>query len=103
MRFTSCFFQPQWWMAPLIELLRRASSGSVSNDEVPSSTRPMRVTAPAAKSSASATVVLPVPPCPTTATLRILVTSSAGIAPSGIGAGVAPVDEPQAVEGQELV
>ena len=39
---------------------------------VPSSTLPIRGTAPAANSSASASVVLPAPPCPTSATLRIL-------------------------------
>src|SRR6185436_9787931 len=103
MTFSSCFFHAAWWMAPVIDVFRRISSGSVSKADEPSSTRPMRLAAPAAKSSASATVVLPVPPCPTMATLRILVTSSAGIAPSGVGAGVAPVDESQAVERQELV
>src|SRR5262249_16371784 len=100
---TSCFFQPAWWMAPVIDVFRRASSGSVSKADEPSSTHPMRVTAPAANRSASATAVFPVPPCPTMATLRILVTSSAAITPSGVGAGVAPGDEPQAVERQELV
>ncbi len=48
----------------MIELLRRASSGSVSKTDEPSSTRPMRFTAPAANSSASATVVFPPPALP---------------------------------------
>src|SRR6185369_7171045 len=103
MTFSSCFFHAAWWMAPVIDVFRRISSGSVSNADEPSSTRPIRLAAPAAKSSASATVVFPVPPCPTMATLRIFVGSSAGIAPSGVGARVAPVDEPEAVERQELV
>src|SRR5262249_34456689 len=97
-RFTSCFFQAAWWSAALIVLLRRCSSGSVSNADEPSSTRPMRVAAPAANSRASATLVFPVPPCPTMATLRSFATSSAGIASS-----VPSVDDAEAVERQELV
>src|SRR5262245_13375666 len=58
----------------------------------------MRVAAPAANSRASATLVLPVPPCPTMATLRSLATSSADIASS-----VACVDDAQPVEREELV
>src|SRR6185369_6232608 len=76
-------------------------SGSMSKAELPSSTRPSRVLAPAAKRSASATVVFPTPPCPTMATLRILPTSSAGI-PSSVH-GVARVDQAKPVERQELV
>src|SRR6266550_4177692 len=70
----------------------------MSKAEEPSSTRPRRLLAPAAKRSASATVVLPAPPCPTTATLRSLVTSSAGIPSS-----VTLVHNAEPVEGQELV
>src|SRR5437899_1452443 len=70
----------------------------MSKAEEPSSTRPRRLLAPAAKRSASATVVLPAPPCPTTATLRSLVTSSAGIPSS-----VTLVHDAEPVEGQELV
>ena len=47
------------------------SSGSWSQTVVPSSTRPSRLVAPAQWSSASASVVLPDPPWPTRATLRI--------------------------------
>src|SRR5437870_13559463 len=79
-------------------VLRRCSSGSVSKADVPSSIRPNRVAAPPVKSSASATVVFPAPPCPTTATLRSLATSSAGISSS-----VAFVDDAKPVERQELV
>src|SRR6476620_1403176 len=50
---------------------RFCSSGSKSVTVVPSSTLPTRVVAPAQCSSASASVVLPDPPCPTSATLRI--------------------------------
>src|SRR2546422_584774 len=74
------------------------SAGAMSRADVRSSTRPSRVPAPAAKSSASATVVFPAPPCPTTATLRSFATSSAGISSS-----VALVDDAKPVEGQELV
>src|SRR2546428_1970678 len=78
---------------------RRISSGSVSKADDSSATRPSRVVAPAAKSSASATVVFPVPPCPTMATFLSLATSSAGIRSS-----VVPfVDDAKPVEGQELV
>src|SRR5438128_5630258 len=99
MRFRSCFRHEAWWSADVMELLRRISSGSTANAEEPSSSRPRRVDAPAAKRSASATVVLPAPPCPTMATLRSLATSSAGIRSS-----VVPfVDDAQPVEGQELV
>src|SRR5262245_38929861 len=76
---------------------RRISSCSVSNADVSSTTRPRRVVAPAANSRASATVVLPPPPCPTIATLRSLVTSS------DIAASVALVDDAEPVERQELV
>src|SRR5262245_56706221 len=79
-------------------LLRRCSSASVSNADDPSSTRPIRVAAPAANSRASATLVFPVPPWPTMATLRSLATSSGDIASS-----VACVDDAQSVERQELV
>ena len=53
------------------EMRRRCSSGSKSQTVVPSSTRPRRGIAPAPSSSASASEVLPAPPWPTRATLRI--------------------------------
>src|SRR4029077_8482671 len=77
---------------------RRCSSGSMSNDDEPSSVRPMRVAAPAANSIASATSVLPTPPCPTMATLRILPGSSAAILTS-----VARMDDAEPLQGEELV
>src|SRR5687767_10854553 len=49
----------------------RCSSGSWSQTVEPSSTRPIRLIAPARCKSASARVVLPAPPWPTSATLRI--------------------------------
>ena len=52
-------------------MLRFASSGSKSHTVVPSSTRPVRGIAPAVNSRASASVVLPDPPWPTSTTLRI--------------------------------
>ena len=54
------------------EMPRLISSGSKSVVVVPSSTRPWRLTAPEQKSSASARLVLPAPPWPTSATFRIL-------------------------------
>src|SRR5271167_1777630 len=53
------------------EIPRWVSSGSKSVVVVPSSTRPWRLIAPALNRSASANVVLPEPPCPTSATFRI--------------------------------
>src|SRR5262245_27848120 len=53
------------------EMLRFAASGSKSHTVVPSSTRPVRGIAPAVNSRASASVVLPDPPWPTSTTLRI--------------------------------
>src|ERR1700690_4023122 len=53
------------------EIPRCVSSGSKSVVVVPSSTRPRRLIAPELYRSASASVVLPDPPCPTRATLRI--------------------------------
>ena len=55
-----------------IEIRRFCSSGSKSDAVVPSSTRPIRLMAPDRASSASARVVLPLPPWPTRTTLRIL-------------------------------
>src|SRR5260221_8085202 len=52
-------------------MLRRCSSGSKSQTVEPSSTRPRRTIAPALKSRASASDVLPAPPWPTRAMLRI--------------------------------
>src|SRR5438067_1233149 len=51
---------------------RLTSSGSVSQTVDPSSTRPIRVITPVWWRSASASVVLPEPPWPTSATLRTL-------------------------------
>src|SRR5262245_27603829 len=101
MTFRSCFFHVAWWRPEVIDVFRRCSSGSVSNWELPSSTRPIRVVAPAANRSASATVVLPVPPCPTMATFRSFATSSAAI-PSSVVA-VPLIDDAETLEGQELV
>src|SRR4030095_793750 len=81
-----------------MELRRRCSSGSMSKADEPSSVRPIRVFPPAAKRSASATSVFPTPPCPTMATLRIFVGSSAGILSS-----VAGVDDAKPFESEKLV
>ena len=54
------------------DISRACSSGSKSVTVVPSSTDPRRWIVPARKRSASASVVLPAPECPTSATLRIL-------------------------------
>src|SRR5687768_16772595 len=51
---------------------RLTSSGSKSDVVVPSSVRPWRLMVPEVKSRASASDVLPLPPWPTSATLRIL-------------------------------
>ena len=53
------------------EMPRRCSSGSWSETVLPSSTVPIRVIAPAVKSIASSSVVLPAPPWPTSRTLRM--------------------------------
>src|SRR6185312_6255836 len=50
---------------------RAFSSASASETVVPSVTRSSRLTAPAVNSSASCSEVLPLPRCPTRATLRI--------------------------------
>src|SRR6202020_617746 len=50
----------------------RSSTSSKSLAVVPSSTRPVRVTAPVCDSSASASVVFPLPEWPTSTTLRML-------------------------------
>src|SRR5216683_1373993 len=71
MRLTFTPFHSRGARAVLMVCLRRCSSGSKSVVEVPSSTLPKRSTALAAYSAASTSEVLPVPPCPTTATLRI--------------------------------
>src|SRR5947209_14511595 len=54
------------------EIARLISSGSKSVVVVPSSTRPWRLMAPEQNNRASARLVFPAPPCPTSATLRIL-------------------------------
>ena len=71
MRLSSLPSQEQWAMARSMELLRSFSSASKSKIEVPSSTEPARLVAPAACSRASASVVLPVEPWPTSAKLRM--------------------------------
>jgi hypothetical protein len=53
------------------EICRRCSSGSWSETVLPSSTVPIRVSAPAVKSIASSSVVFPEPPWPTSKTLRM--------------------------------
>lgn len=53
------------------EIWRRCSSGSWSETVLPSSTVPIRVSAPEVKSIASSKVVLPEPPWPTNRTLRM--------------------------------
>src|SRR6185437_8180640 len=55
----------------LMEYLRSISSGAWSVSAVPSLIDPWRLLAPDTNASASTRVVLPQPPCPTTATLRI--------------------------------
>jgi hypothetical protein len=55
--------------------LRAISSSSKSVTVVPSSTRPSRVTAPPSNSMADTSCVLPHPPWPTTATLRMVAAS----------------------------
>src|SRR5580704_14428504 len=57
-----------------MENLRWCSSSSKSETLVPSSTLPRRSTAPALKSIASASVVLPAARCPTRARLRMSAT-----------------------------
>src|SRR5258705_2404338 len=94
----SVFRHDGWCRPEVIELRRRCSSGSTSKADEPSSVRPMRVAPPLAKRSASATSVFPTPPCPTMATLRIFVGSSAGILSS-----VAGVDDPEPIQRQEFV
>src|SRR4249920_3429093 len=86
----------------------RVSSGSKSKSEEPSSTRPRRFTLPAANSNASASDVLPTLPCPISATLRTLVTSSIDIASfspvwTGGRSSVSLVEDAQPVERQELI
>src|SRR5215470_9275219 len=97
MMVRSCFFQLAGCSAAVMLLLRRCSSGSVSKLEEPSSVRPSRVVTPAANNSASLTIVLPTPPCPTTTTLRIRETSL------GIVSSVAFVDEAESVQREKLV
>src|SRR3954463_3343876 len=64
--------------APM-DVARRCSSSSQSETVVPCSIEPRRLVAPPSKSSASTSDVLPVPRCPTTATLRIFPGSRAGM------------------------
>ena len=64
------------------ECLREISSSSKSVTVEPSSTSPSRLTAPAASSAAETSCVLPHPPWPTTATLRIAAASYTFIAVS---------------------
>ena len=62
--------------------MRAISSSSKSVTVEPSSTSPSRLTAPAASSAAETSCVLPHPPWPTTATLRIAAASYTFIAVS---------------------
>src|SRR6478672_2828808 len=71
MRLTLWPFHSKGATAKESEKPRACSSGSWSQTVVPSSTRPSRFVAPAMWRSASASVVLPDPPWPTIATLRI--------------------------------
>ena len=71
-RFTLCPSSSNGASASETEIRRRCSSGSKSHTVVPSSILPRRLVAPAANSRASASEVLPAPPCPTRATLRML-------------------------------
>ncbi len=57
--------------AAQIDICRACSSGSASDDVVPSVTAPSRLIAPAWKSSASFSEVFPLPRWPTRATLRM--------------------------------
>src|SRR5687768_13283575 len=71
MRLTLWPFHSKGVRARDREMPRRCSSGSWSLTVDPSSTRPSRLMAPARCKSASARLVLPAPPWPTRATLRI--------------------------------
>src|SRR5262245_23533649 len=62
-----------------IDISRAFSSGAESETVVPSTTEPRRLIAPASKSNASLTDVLPLPRWPAKATLRILWADSCGI------------------------
>src|ERR671935_332377 len=62
----------RWQREAARDICRRCSSSSQSEVVVPCSTAPSRLIAPAWKSIASTSDVLPVPRWPTTATLRIL-------------------------------
>ena len=74
-RVILCPFHSHQARAVLMLILRRISSSSKSVVVVPSSTRPRRVVAPAEKSRASVSVVLPEVPCPTRAIFRIFAVS----------------------------
>ncbi|GIT28877.1 MAG: hypothetical protein Ct9H300mP1_09230 [Planctomycetaceae bacterium] len=79
----TCNRLPPWsnWMTVEVMLdLRPFSSSSVSSRLLPSSTEPARDATPALKRNKSARVVLPVAPCPTSATLRIFCVVTSGIA-----------------------
>src|SRR5262245_12329711 len=65
MRFTLDSRHSRWARPRLIETFRRISSGLESRVVEPSAMVPIRLTAPAFQSMASASEVLPDPPCPT--------------------------------------
>src|SRR6266436_368407 len=65
------FFQARLTMAELSECRYSFSSGSKSQTVLPRSTLPAEGIAPALASSASASVVLPAPVWPTSATVRM--------------------------------
>src|SRR4029079_5392729 len=79
------------------------SSGSKSNSEEPSSTRPSCFTLPAANSRASASDVLPTLPCPSIATFRIFPTSSIGMDSVPRISVIPLVQDTKPVQRQELV
>ena len=75
-RWRSCFFQVRSWKAAEMVILRDTSSGSKSRMDEPLSTLPKRLVCPASKSMASAMLVLPEPPCPSRAKVRVRSTVS---------------------------
>src|SRR5690349_21556042 len=112
MRLILCPCHSSGATARLTDIWRRSSSGSKSEVVLPSSMEPIREIAPARKSRASLSVVLPAPPCENKPTLRscpwvmltiILVNILAFIFELGVGdtasldrlfqaAGVVPVE-----------
>src|SRR5215210_169119 len=78
---TRLIFRPchsRWQSDAASDIWRLCSSSSQSETVEEASTVPSRLVAPAWKREASTREVLPVPRCPTTATLRILLGSNCG-------------------------